>query len=118
MKRHKIHFEYSFSNAEINAIMAAIPLIFYEEANTEVQTQINHQVALSLGSKLDAGDLSLSPNEIRIMYIVVGLAREALSANAWSGYDSEDIDAVRPYFFEYNHLYQVLDPLIDSLSNR
>lgn len=117
MKKHKIHFEYSFSNAEINTIIAAIPLISYEEADTEMQTQINYQLALSLGNKLDSRDLSLSPNEIRIMYIVVCLALEALSANVWSGYEPEDIDAVRPYFFEYNHLNQILESLMDSLTN-
>lgn len=115
MKKHKPHFEYRFSAGEISAIMAAIPLIYYVEADTEAQTQINYQLAYSLGNKLAAGDLSLSPNEIRIMHIAVCLALDAFSADAESYYDSEDIDAVKPYFFEYNHLNQVFEPLIDSL---
>lgn len=117
MKRKDIHFSYHFPAQEIRAVMAATPLIFYEEANTEAQAMINYQLAASLGKKIESGDSSLSPNELRIMYIVVDLAMNALSADPWFDYDSEDIGAVRPYFFEYNHLKQVLEPVMDSLMN-
>ncbi len=117
MKRKVPHFKYHFPAQEIRAILEALPLVFYEEADTEAQTMINRQLAISLGNKLENGDSSLSPNEIRIMFIAVDLAMNALSADHWFDYDSEDIDAVRPYIFEYNHLKQVLDPVIDSLMN-
>ena len=96
----------SLSADDVSAILCALPLISYLEADTEAQTQINNALMVTATEKLLAHIRNFTPNEIRIIYIAI-----ACGANLTTYFSDGEIDAewkaeLAGHFFTLNRLYQ------------
>lgn len=110
-----IEFNYSFSSEDILAIVAALPLVWAVEADTEIQQTININLCLSAADKLTNRITDLIPNEIRVVALSIELAVDFLAGRISLDVDQETISEIRPHIFTYNHLYESFGPLLDQM---
>lgn len=106
----------SLSGSDVEAILAAVPLAFAPEFETDTtQTEINMIYAESLGRKLISRDTSLTPNESRIMCVAVMAAQQYLSGKVQLSLEPETQSAISKHFFSYNRLAPSCEKAIEIL---
>ena len=106
----------TLSGSDVEAILAAIPLVFAPEFETgDTQTEINLLYAESLGRKLIARDTSLSAKEISILCGAVMAAQQHLSGKIHLSLEPETQAAISKHFFSYNKLAPACQKAIDIL---
>lgn len=101
----------SLSAEDVSAITAALPLVLQFSADTEEQDMLNEMAVESAWNKLVNRDEHFSMNEMRVIYIAVGLAKEHLSGHLPLDLAPDEVAELRRHFFTYNRLYSVFDPL-------
>lgn len=102
--------EYALTFEDVSALGPALSLIPYFPAESEAQTELNNSLALSVLNKLKRLRTDFSPNEYRIIYASVSLAKGYLSGHIHLEVDSELRAELSKHFFTYNRLEPLLRP--------
>lgn len=115
-----IEFSYCFTDEDVSAIIAALPLVSIFGADTEIQQQINETLCTSAIYKLTTGDTNLIPNEFRVISLSVGLAKEFLAGRLDFDLDvsTEILSEIHPHIFTYNRLDATFRPVVEEFLKR
>lgn len=103
---------YKLSDGDIKAIVAALPIALEFDLfmnTSKIQSDLNKASIESAGVKLLNKNLDLTPNEIRVIGLAVGLATAFLTDPDSLDFelDEDSMHAIQPYIFTY----QKLDPI-------
>ena len=106
--------DFSFSPADVAAVLASLPLTSYVPTNAAVR-HANAVLCESAAEKLSSGSSAITPNEFRMVALSVAIARDVLSGSPDWEVSEEDRRAISPHFFTLNRLAAQFDPILDRL---
>lgn len=102
-----MNFDLTLSRGDVEAIVAALPLVVELGADTPQQAAINASACSSAGQKLLSGSRSLNGNEVRVVAVALNAAVLMLSgkcSDLFAGVDSELRSSLSKHFFVLNKL--------------
>lgn len=109
--------KFDFSNEDIEATLAALPLVSDYGADTAEQAEINRQLSMLVSQKLIKRSENFNANEFRIIYASLYLAKEYLSGHIDLDVSPEKKAELKKHFFTYNKLVNAFGPEFDRLCN-
>lgn len=95
------------SAQDVDAILCALPLISYYEADSEIQNQINYNLMTSAMKKLATRNANFVPNEYRVIYTAIALAVNIETHLPDIKIDSEWKADLQRHFFTLNRLHNL-----------
>lgn len=102
-----MNFDLTLSRSDVEAIIAALPLVVELGADTPLQAAINASACSSAGQKLLSGSRSLDGNEVRVVAVALNAAVLMLSgkcSDLFVDIDSELRSSLSKHFFVLNKL--------------
>lgn len=110
-----MNFDLTLSRGDVEAIVAALPLVVELGANTPQQAAINVSACSSAGQKLLSGSRSLNGNEIRVVSAALEAAVLMLSGKCpdlFTDVDSELRNSLSKHFFVLHKLDRVFQDFL------
>lgn len=110
---------YSLTQADIDAILCALPLVVSFGADTAHQQIKNEALCISAANKLAHHSKNMTIEEFRVMYAAVDLAVIFLSGECpdeFTNIDAEDRTLLSPHFFTLNKLRDLFRKFADDLT--
>lgn len=107
------------SHSDFDAILCALPLISWYEADTPLQSQINALLCDTASQKIMQGVKDFSPDETRVIAAAISLAKFLLSGESdpnCPAVDSEWRADLCKYLFAYNRLDPIFQEIVDLYS--
>lgn len=119
MKPKKVKNKINFQAGDVSALLCALPLVSYPEAETPEQTELNTVCCETAAKKLAAGAHAYSANELRVMAIAIEFALDILKGTGNEFISVYEIDSewktdLSKHFFTYNRLKPGFDALMDE----
>lgn len=102
--------EYTLSDTDVQAIIAALPLILLVETDTEEQYELNEICCELAAAKLIAKSTGFTANELRVIYSSVALANQYLAGKWDLDVTAEEKEELKKYMFTYIKLEKALAP--------
>ena len=100
----------SFSSEEVAAITTALPYVIQLRADTPAQDMLNQLNVVSAGQKLARKEKDFTPNELRVIYIAVSLAKAYLGGEQPLDLTNSEAASLRKHLFTFNSLYEKFYP--------
>ena len=105
-----MNFDLTLSQGDVEAIIAALPLVVELGADTPQQTTINAFACMSAGEKILSGSRSLDAHEIRVVSLALEASVLMLSGKCpdlFADVDNKLRSSLSKHFFTLNKLNQV-----------
>lgn len=105
-----MNFDLTLSRGDVEAIVAALPLVVELGADTPQQAAINASACMTAGEKLLSGSHSLEAHEIRAVSLALEASVLMLSGKCpdlFADVDSELRSSLSKHLFTLNKLNQV-----------
>lgn len=109
-------FDLTLSRGDVEAIIAALPLVVELGADTPRQAAINASACSTAGQKLLSGSRSLNGNEVRVVAVALNAAVLMLSgkcSDLFADVDRELRSSLSKHFFVLNKLDQVFQGFLE-----